>query len=227
MGFLTPNYQLVSQISELLEAIKVVGWPCVVKPVSLGGGKGVTAGIRTIAELEAAFAIARRYTSEPLMVEAFVPGQDYRLTVVDGRFFSATRREPSSVIGDGKSTIAQLLAEVNRPRSPNKAKSHYLLPIPLDDILEQHLARQGVGVSTVLEFERQITLRSNANLSTGGVCIDVTNDVHPHFKQMAETIAQTMGLATAGIDYITTDIGKSWQEGGHLSRLMPRQVPTQ
>jgi cyanophycin synthetase len=59
-------------------------------------------------------------------------------------------------------------------------------------------------------------LRSNANLSTGGVCIDVTNDVHPHFKQMAEAIAQTMGLATAGIDYITTDIGKSWQEGGAL-----------
>lgn len=216
LGIPTPNHQLVSQIGELPAAAKVVGWPCVLKPVSLGGGKGVTAGIRTISELEAAFTLARRYTSEPVMVEAFVPGQDYRLTVIDGRFFAAVRREPSSVIGDGKSSIAQLLAEVNRSRSPNKVKSHYLRPIPLDDILEQHLARQGVSVSTILEVGRHITLRSNANLSTGGVCINVTNDVHFHFKQMAETIAQTMGLATAGIDYITTDIGKSWQEGGAL-----------
>ena len=216
LGIPTPNYQLVSHVSELPKAAKLIGWPCVVKPVSLGGGKGVTAGIKTISDLETAFAFARKYTNEAIMVEAFVPGDDYRLMVVRGRFFAAIRREPSSVIGDGKSTIAQLLIAVNRFRSTNMIKSRYLRPIAVDDILKQHLTRQGVSESTVLEFGRRILLRSNANLSTGGICTDVTNSTHPHVKQMAEAIAQTIGLATAGVDYITTDITKSWQEGGAL-----------
>lgn len=216
LGIPTPNYQLVSQVSELRKAAKVVGWPCVVKPVSSGGGKGVTAGIKTLSDLETAFAFAKKYTNDAVMVEAFVPGDDYRLMVLRGRFFMAIRREPSSVIGDGKSTIAQLLVAVNRFRSANKMKSHYLRPIAADDILKQHLARQGISVSTVLEFGRRISLRSNANLSTGGICTDVTNSTHPHVKQMAEAVAQTIGLATAGIDYITADIRNSWEEGGAL-----------
>ena len=216
LGIPTPNYQLVRQVSELPKAVKVVGWPCVLKPVSSGGGKGVTAGLKTLSDLETAFAFAKKYTNDAVLVEFFVPGDDYRLMVLRGRFFMAIRREPSSVIGDGKSTIAQLLVEVNRFRSANKVKSHYLRPIAIDDILKQHLTRQGVSESTILEFGRRIALRSNANLSTGGVCTDVTNSTHPHVKELAEAIAQTFGLATAGIDYITTDIRKSWQEGGAL-----------
>ena len=214
LGIPTPIHQLVNHVSELPKAVELVGWPCVVKPFSSGGGKGVTAGIMTISDLESAFAFARKYTNEAVMVEAFVPGDDYRLMVISGQFFAAIRREPSSVIGDGKRTIAQLLAAVNRFRSANMMKSRYLRSIATDDILKQHLTRQGVSESTVLEFGRRIALRSNANLSTGGVCTDVTNSTHSHVKQMAETIAQTIGLATAGIDYITTDITKSWQEGG-------------
>ena len=94
----------------------------------------------------------------------------------------------------------QLLKEVNRFRSSNILKSRYLRPIESDEILVQHLAYQNVNLDSVLESGRRITLRSNANLSTGGVCIDVTAQVHPHIRQMAETVAQTIGLATVGID---------------------------
>jgi len=101
-AFPTPNYHFVSQTAELPTTAKLVGWPCVVKPVSLEEGKGVTAGIQTICRLEAAFALARRHTNEPVMIEAFVPVDDCRLTIIDGRVFAAARRQPSSVIG-GKS----------------------------------------------------------------------------------------------------------------------------
>ena len=216
LGIPTPNYQLVSQVSELPKAVEVVGWPCVVKPVSSGGGKGVTADIKTLSDLETAFTFAKKYSNDAVMVEAFVPGDDYRLMVLRGRFFAAIRREPSSVIGDGKSTVAQLLLAVNRFRSANMVRSRYLRPIAADDILKQHLTGQGVSLSTVLDSGRRITLRSNANLSTGGICTDVTKSAHPHVKQMAEAVAQTIGLAAAGVDYITTDIERSWEEGGAL-----------
>jgi cyanophycin synthetase len=219
LGFPTPNYQLVSQIDELPKAAKVIGWPCVVKPASLGKGTGVTVGIQTMTELEAAFTLARRHTDKPIMVEAYVPGNDHRLMIVEGRLFAAIRREPTSVTGDGTNTIAQLVAAVNSKRSRNLLKSRYLRPIAVDDILEQHLTRQGVSLDTILEPCRRIELRSNANLSTGGVCIDVSDGVHPHVRQMAESVAQAMGLATAGVDYMTTDIGKSWREGGALIEI--------
>jgi len=216
LGFSTPDYQLVNHVSELAKTAEVLGWPCVVKPLFDGGGKGVTAGITNNSDLKAAFDLARGFTKNAIMVEKFVPGDDHRLMIIDGKLFAAIRREPSTITGDGKSTIVQLLKEINHNRSSNMVKSHYLRPIAADEILEQHLAQQNVNVETVLESGRRITLRSNANLSTGGMCIDVTARVHPHVRQMAETVAQTMGLATVGIDYITTDIERSCEEGGAL-----------
>jgi cyanophycin synthetase len=216
LGFATPRHILVHQVSELAKAAEMMGWPCVVKPLFSGAGKGVTAGIVSMPDLEAAFAHAKQYTDGSVMVEQFVSGDDHRLMVINGQLFAAIRREPSTVIGDGRSTIVQLLDVVNCHRSENKVKSCYLRPIAADDVLEQHLARQGVRLDSVLASGRRITLRSNANLSTGGVCIDVTERVHPHVRVMAETIAATMGLAAVGIDYITSDIEQSWQQGGFL-----------
>jgi cyanophycin synthetase len=219
LGLRTPKYKLVNDVTGLSKAAEEVGWPCVVKPISLGGGKGVTAGIESLIELEAAFALAKRYTKEPVMIEAFVPGDDHRLMVLNGRFFAGLRREPSSIIGDGESTVAQLIAMVNRARSPNLIRSRYLRPIETDDVLNQQLARQGVSSSTVLECGKKIWLRSNSNLSTGGVCIDVTIHLHPHFRDMAENLSRTIGLPNVGIDYITTDVGRSWHDHGELIEI--------
>ncbi|NTV05388.1 MAG: ATP-grasp domain-containing protein [Chlorobiaceae bacterium] len=216
LGFVTPRHILVNQISELAKAAEIIGWPCVVKPLFSGGGRGVTAGIRSMTELEAAFTHAKKYTKDAIMVEQFVSGDDHRLMVIDGKLFAAIRREPSTVTGDGRSTIVQLLDVVNSSRSENMMKSRYLRPIAADDVLEQHLSKQGVDLDSILPSGRRITLRSNANLSTGGVCIDVTERVHPHVKEMAETIARTLGLVTVGIDYITTDIERPWKEVGSL-----------
>jgi cyanophycin synthetase len=216
LGFPTPEYQLVDKESELARTTEVIGWPCVVKPLFSGCGKGVTAGIESISALKTAFAYARRYTNDTIMVEKFVPGDDHRLMVIDGKLTAVIRREPSAVTGDGKSAIIQLLELANRARSKNLLKSHYLYPIESDNILKQHLEQQGVALDTVLASGRRITLRSNANLSTGGVCFDVTAKTHPHIKKMAETIAKTMGLATVGLDFITTDIETSWQDEGAL-----------
>lgn len=219
LGFPTPRHRLVSQPADLVEAAEAVGWPCVVKPVSAGSGKGVTAGICSLAALEGAFAFARKYTDEAVMVESFVPGEDHRLMVVGGSLVAAIRREASVVTGDGKSSIEQLIGVINLPRSENLVKSRYLRPVAIDQILEEQLARQGFGLATVLPPGEQASLRSNANLSTGGVGTDVTDRVHPHVRQMAESLASATGLFAVGIDYITTDISQSWQQGGALIEM--------
>jgi len=216
LGFPTPEYQLVNNVNELAKTAEIIGWPCVVKPLFCGCGNGVTASIKSISALEAAFAYARRYTNDAVMVEKFIPGEDHRLMIIDGKLTAAIRREPSTITGNGKSAIAQLIEAINRSRSENLLKSNYLSPIEFDDILKRHLEQQCVTLDTRLASGRRITLRSISNLCMGGVCFDVTDRVHPHIKQMAEIIAKTMGLAVVGLDFVTTDIEQSWQNAGAL-----------
>jgi cyanophycin synthetase len=216
LGIPSPEHRLVTQVEELPEAVKAIGWPCVIKPISLMGGRGVTVGVNTLSEAEAAFAVARRFSDEAIMVEALVPGDDHRLMVIDGRFFGAVRRQPPSVTGNGRSTIAELIAALNRERSESRAESGYAKPIVVDDVTEQHLQRQGVSLNAVLERDRRMMLRGNANRATGGVCVDVTSEVHPHTRLMMEMLARTIGLATTGFDFVTTDISKPWHECGAL-----------
>lgn len=214
LGAPVPRHLLVGESADLERAAQMLGWPCVTKPLDRGGGKGVSAGIGSLEELRAGFAYARQYTQGPVMVEAYVPGSDYRLMVVRGRLIAAIRRQPSMVTGDGSSSVQELLAVINQGRSSNMVSSRYLRPIVQDAVLVQHLARQGLGMDSVLPLGQRATLRSNANLSTGGQCCDVTGAVHPHVVRMAEGLAQSMGLASTGLDYITTDISRSWQDVG-------------
>lgn len=133
--------------------------------------------------------------------------------VIKGRLVAAIRREASSVVGDGNSTIGQLINQLNADRSSNIVKSGYRRPVAVDDALGNHLAKQEVDIHSVLPTGAKVSLRSNSNVSTGGVAVDVTHQVHPLVTALAEQLAVTVGLETAGLDYLTTDITRSPLEG--------------
>jgi cyanophycin synthetase len=209
LGMPTPPHVLVHDREGLPAAAEAVGWPCVLKPVSSGGGRGVTAHLLDLQSLHRAWDHATALERPPMLVEAWVPGEDHRLMVIDGQLVAVIRREASQVVGDGRCTVAELVHRLNATRDDNFSRSNYLRKIPLDEVLQRQLAAQGLSLDRVPDAGRQVRLRSNANLSTGGICIDVTAAVHPHVRQGAETIAQALGIGTAGIDYITTDISRS------------------
>jgi cyanophycin synthetase len=214
-GVPSPKHWLAGTPAELAAAVSAIGYPCVVKPMDSGGGKGVTAAIRDFTQAEEAFAFARRYSSKPIMVEEMVPGDDHRLVVVGGGFVAAIKRIPAWVVGDGRRAVRALVDDLNGARNANMVKSNYHRPITFDRVLEAHLASQGFSLDTVLAEGARAGLRSNSNLSTGGICIDMTDEVHPVLKEMVEQMALSIGFQTAGFDYLSTDIaGSPWQTGG-------------
>lgn len=213
LGMPTPRHVILRRGGLLEEAVSAIGFPCVVKPLDMGGGKGVTAGIENMAQLRKACEQAWLVTQGALMVEQMVAGDDHRLMVIGGKLVAAIRREASSVMGDGRSTIAQLVNLLNADRSRNMVKSRYRRPVSLDDALHDHLARQGLGVESVPPAGVRIALRSNSNVSTGGVTVDVTDQVHPSVAALAEQLALTVGFETAGLDYLTLDITRPPLEG--------------
>jgi cyanophycin synthetase len=210
LGVRTPAFRLVANEGELDAAVAELGFPCVTKPIDFGGGKGVSAGLRDIHAVRQGFVAARAYSAGPILVETHAPGEDHRLLVVDGRLVATIRREPPSVTGDGQQTIGDLVAAKNRGRDARSlVRSGFMRPILLDASAQVHLAGLGLSPATVLAAGQTVRVRSNANLSTGGDCIDVTERVHPDIRVQVESLAQTLNLPMLGADYLSTDIASS------------------
>ena len=210
LGLRTPAFRLVANEGELDAAVAELGFPCVTKPIDSGGGKGVSAGLCDMGAVRQGFASARAYSAGPIMVEAHASGEDHRLLVVEGRLVATIRREPPFVTGDGEQTIAALVAAKNKGRDARSLlRSGFMRPILLDASALVHLAGLGLSPASVLAAGQTVRVRSNANLSTGGDCIDVTEQVHPHIRVQVESLAQTLNIPMLGADYMTTDIGRS------------------
>jgi D-alanine-D-alanine ligase-like ATP-grasp enzyme len=126
-----------------------------------------------------------------------VKGRDYRLVVLDDRVISAYERIPLNVVGDGSSSIRALL---NKKQRAFIASSRDTTIRPADPRIVEKLKRQGLSFRSVPAHGERVFLLNNANLSTGGDSVDVTNVVHPAFKRLAVRVTKDMGLRLCGVD---------------------------
>jgi len=190
-----------------------LGFPVVIKPSDRDGGKGVEAGLADEAALRLAYKRASRH-SKSLILESHIHGQDYRLGVINGRLAWVTFREPAGVWGDGVSTAAELIAQANLdPRRAGKRWS-MMTQITVNDEARELMAEQGVALSDTPKERQFVRLRRAANISSGGVPLDVSDQVHPDNAELAIRVARLFRLDIAGIDFITPDISRSWREAG-------------
>jgi cyanophycin synthetase len=198
-GIPVPRGTLVSSEEELEQAIQQIEYPIVLKPLDGHQGKGITVGIRTREEAREALSLAQEF-SEDVIVEQCIGGYDFRWLVVNYRFVAAARRRAASVTGDGRSTIRQLINQVNQDPRRGEGHESTLTAIKIDSITEGILEENGVSLESVLEDGQVLALKRTANLSTGGTATDVTDEMHPSNVKLAERIARTIGLDICGID---------------------------
>jgi cyanophycin synthetase len=211
LGLPAPPGGVVRAGEDFGRAAQIAGWPCVVKPLDRGGGRGVNADIRNPAELRRAVAIARAISPD-IIIESHVPGLDHRLVVIDGKLAMAARRDPPTVTGDDESTIGELIELLNAKRLREKANGLKLVPV--DEALDATLASQGLTRASVLAAGATALLRRNANHATGGTFSDALGAVHPQIEKCAVALARGSGFRLVGLDYLTTDISRSHREVG-------------
>jgi cyanophycin synthetase len=190
-----------------------VGLPVVIKPKDGNQGKGVTINITTHEQLLAAYAAASEF-GDDILVERYIPGNDFRLLVVGNKLVAAARRDPPTVVGDGSHTIRKLVEQVNKDPRRGSGHATSLTKIRFDDIALASLAAQGFKADSVPAKGKRITLRHNANLSTGGSATDVTDDVHPEVAARAVAAAQMVGLDICGVDVVCSSILHPLEEQG-------------
>ena len=121
VGVPVPDGRVVTDAEDAWRAAEELGGPVVVKPLDGNHGRGVATNLTTREQVLAAYEVASNEGSA-VIVEQYVAGDDYRLLVVGNQLVAAARREPAHVIGDGRSTIRELVDEVNR--DPLRSDGH-------------------------------------------------------------------------------------------------------
>ncbi len=211
VGTPTPYGRPVKDADDAWEAAEDIGVPVVVKPRDGNQGRGVATNLTTREQVVKAFAEAQK-EGDGVLVEKFAPGHDYRLLVVGDRVVAAARREPAHVLGDGIHTVAQLVELANA--DPRRGEHHatVLSKIKIDAIALAVLADQGLTPDSIPAAAAMVLIRRNANLSTGGTAIDVTERVHPAVAAAAVDAAKIVGLDVAGVDVVAQDISRPLAE---------------
>ncbi|BCJ41561.1 cyanophycin synthetase [Actinoplanes ianthinogenes] len=179
---------------EAVRLLAELGAPVVVKPRHGRQGRHVALGLRTPEAVERAFAEA----GPDVVIERQLAGRDYRVLVVAGEVVAAAERIAAHVVGDGRSTLRELVDQVNADPRRGIGHSRVLTRITLD---ESRFDRTEVPPEG-----ETVWLHDCANLSTGGTSRDVTDQVHPDVTRLCQRVAALVGLDVAGIDLRLPDI---------------------
>lgn len=216
-GFPTPRCITCFDEEEAIEASWELGFPLVVKPAISYDGSGISLDLRSETEVKAAFSkivsLARDegYAWHGVIIQKQVQGFDHRIITVGGKYAACLKRIPPWVTGDGKKTLAELIADENSTHGRSDNVRSPLAKIPIDMDLINFLKEQGLSVDSVPEKERKVFLRNTASVSLGGVSENVSK-LHPDNVELVERVARFLHITCLGVDVLAEDIKVSWKE---------------
>jgi len=208
-----PRGEIIRRESSLEETCSYVRFPLVIKPINGNHGRGITVDIQNYEDALIAFKEAQKISSA-VIVEKYITGVDYRLLVINHTLVAAALRTPAHVVGNGKSTIQQLVDEVNKDERRGYGHEKVLTQITLNELTMTLIKGKGYTLGSILKNDEVLMLKDTANLSTGGTSMDVTDLVHPYNVAMAERISRIIDLDICGIDIMTSDISLPLNETG-------------
>jgi cyanophycin synthetase len=204
-GVPVPEGRMVDSPADAWDAAEDIGIPVVVKPYDGNHGRGVFTNLMTREEVEAAYTAAIE-EGNGVIVERFIRGSEHRLLVVGGKLVAAARGEMAAVVGDGKSTINELIdLQINSDPRRGAAEEFPLDVILLADnqMALHEVERQGYTPESVPTAGREVMV-----LRTGNHTCDITDLVHPSIAAAASLAARIVGLDIAGVDLVAEDISQ-------------------
>ncbi len=217
-GVPVPEGQTVGHADEAWEAAQDIGLPIVVKPTDANHGRGVFIDLTTQEQVAEAYEQALNEGSG-VMVEKFIPGVDHRLLVVGNDMIAASRGDPAVVVGDGKSTVVQLIDDQlnSDPRRGELETCPWdkIDTVKWDPVILADLQNQGHPPESVPHDGERVMVARFANWA-----IDITDEVHPSVRDHVITAAKVAGLDICGVDVVCEDISKPLEaQGGAIVEI--------
>ena len=206
-GVPVPAGDVVKVKEDAWRVAEGIGLPVTVKPVDGNHGRGVSVNLSRREDIEAAFVLAQDAArGSDVLIEQFIPGIEHRLLVIGGKLVAAARGEEAWVVGDGFSTVQQLIdAQINTDprRGLGEDFPLNLILIRDDPTVALELSRQGLPVDAAPAAGQRILIQRNGN-----VAADCTDEVHPQTAAFAALAARIVGLDIAGVDLVAGDISQ-------------------
>ncbi|MDD6796285.1 MAG: ATP-grasp domain-containing protein, partial [Clostridiaceae bacterium] len=209
---------IVCNAISLLQEGERIGYPVVLKPRYGCKGRGIVLNIQNDKELIEAYNTLKDEYKD-IIIEKYIEGNDYRVCVIDYNVVAVSLRIPPSVIGDGKSTLKQLIRNLNEDSSRGYDHEKPLTKVKINEEMLRFLSKKGLNLDMIPKYNEEIILRENANLSTGGVAIDYTDVISCENKEICIRAAKAIGLDICGIDIKTNDISKSLKDYGVIMEV--------
>jgi D-alanine-D-alanine ligase-like ATP-grasp enzyme len=178
---------------------------CVVKPANGYGGQGVTTHVQQASEVRKAAILASLYDSE-LLIEVQLPGESYRLLILEGKMVHAVCRRGPRLKGDGVSAVRRLLEAENTLR---RGSGDAELDLDRDCLFT--LAYQGLSPDSIVDEGRIFLLKSVNDAARKYREVrtvyneTVTDLMCDSIRKDAEKAARLVGSDFLGVDVITTD----------------------
>jgi len=214
-GVPVPRAEVVRGEDEAASAAATIGFPVAVKPLDGNHGRGVMLNLGDEAAVRHGYASARAESRRGgVVVETFLHGNDYRCLVIGGVLRAVAQRVPAHVTGDGSHTLAELVEIANADPRRGIGHEKVLTRITVDEESIGYAREQGFEIGDVPPRGERVFLKRTGNMSTGGISIDRTDEIHPDNAEIAELAARTVGLDIAGIDFICPDISSPVRETG-------------
>ncbi len=200
-----PAGAAVTGFSRALQIFQSIEKPVIVKPRAGSRGRHSTTFVYSEQDLHRAFNIAQQLCHW-VMVEEQLHGPVYRATVINFELGGVLRGDPPQVVGDGRQTIAQLIADKNqRPHIGVK-------DIVADDNVKLFLSRQNLNLLSVITNNQTISLSEKIGVNYGGLSSEDFDICHPDNKEIFVKAAKVLGDPLVGFDFIIPDIAKSYKQ---------------
>ncbi|TMB56213.1 MAG: cyanophycin synthetase, partial [Chloroflexi bacterium] len=214
-GVPVPRSEVVRNVDEAAAAAARIGFPVAVKPVDGNHGRGVILNLADDAAVRAAYDMARAESRNGgVVVETFLVGNDYRCLVIGGVLRAVAQRIPAHIEGDGTHTLNELVELTNADPRRGIGHERVLTRIGLDGESIEYAREQGFELGDLVPAGQRVYLKRTGNMSTGGISIDRTDEIHPENAEIAELAAKVVGLDLAGIDFICPDISLPVRQTG-------------
>ncbi len=141
-------------------------------------------------------------------MEALLPGREFRFLVIGDAVRAILHRVPARVQGDGAHSIADLIALKNEDPLRGKGYRSPLEKLRMGPEEAAHLRLAGLTFASVPEAGREVELRPNSNISTGGDSLDFTDLIHPGYGDLAVAAAAAVGARICGVDMLIEDVDR-------------------
>lgn len=215
-GLPVPRGTQVFSVEEALEKRSVfLGKPLVMKPSTTNMGIGISFLSKGWKEEEFLRKVKDTFQFDSsIIIEEFIKGKEYRFLVIDHKLVGVCERVPANVLGDGVSSIRELVKIKNQ--DPRRGQGHKtpLERIDLGKVEKDILSSQGLTPDSVPESEEQVFLRHNSNISTGGDSVDRSDETHESYKELAVEASRVLGSRLTGIDIMIENLSSPRQLGG-------------